>query len=212
MDKELLYSITINNYIRKVKLADSRRAKYFKPGESIPRKYLGDNFIWKEAKLSKKRVENRLYDIISETFVIKNPKVAGTERWEVINGQKIYNQGYHPFVRQKIMEQIHLSFVPYLVDLKIDKFPLFIECEIHDLEIDPISRGQYWDVFNRAYPYCKAFEDVLQKCKVIPDDDYRYITCPSHPIFYPLKEGNPKLVFNIYSVNGNTGTTTSSSS
>lgn len=221
MDKVLLYSITMNNYLRKIKLADSRRVKYFEVGDAFPNKYrsgiLNGNLQYRERTKKKPLC---LFDTVTKEFVLKNPKVAGTERWEMINGQKIYNAGYHPIVRAKIMEQIHTFIKEQLSlynkdlishsisNLPEDKalltehgisYPLYIECEVHDLIKDPISKNQKWDVFNRTYPFCKAFEDVLQELGIIEDDSVEFVRCPSHPFFFPIGDGEiPKLVFNIY--------------
>lgn len=197
------------NYPRKIKLADSRRAKYFRVGEKFPDKYrkkiLSGDIIYKD----RKKNESCLYDTETNTFVLKNPKVAGTERWEVINGQKIYNSLYHPATRAKIMELIHKFMTPFLISLEITRFPLYIECEVHDLREDPISKYKAFDIYNRGFPYCKAFEDVLQELKIIPEDNVDYIICPSHPIFFPIPPIDipndishlvPKLVFNIYHI------------
>ncbi len=205
MNKTLLHTIEMPHYPRRIKLSDSRRAKYFSVGDAIPKKY--NQGLLSGALQYRERVKGKagcLFDTVTKEFVIKNARVAGTERWEVINGQKIYNAGYHPVTRAKIMDEIHEFYSLFLSALTpITTFPLYIECEIHDYAIDPISRNKPFDAFNRGFPYCKAFEDVLVKYHVIPDDTTQYVVCPSHPIFFPLAHDEnlvPKLIFKIYSV------------
>lgn len=167
-----------------------------------------------------KEKEVRLFDVATNEFVIKNTRTAGTEKWEVINAEKVYNGAYHPSVQAKIVREIGQSFISFLKALPpITKYPLYVECEIHDYENDEIS-GNRWDVINRGYLYCKVFEDILQPkteknplgLGVIPDDSYKYVVCPAHPIFYSLGEKlvdrftntEPKLIFNIYYANRST--------
>lgn len=224
MEKTLIHSIEIPNYIRKVLISKERRAKYytFPKDENIKntkKKFNSSRYIWKEFISSTKRKEIRLFDTAINEFVIKNSRTAGTEKWEVINAEKVYNGAYHPSVQAKIVREIGSFLIPFLKALTpITQFPLWVECEIHDYNNDVIS-GNRWDVINRGYLYCKVFEDILQPktdknplgLGIIPDDSYKYIVCPAHPIFYSLGEKlldnfadrEPKLVFKIYTVNAN---------
>lgn len=242
MNKVLLHEIVMPNYIRKVKLSDKRRTHYLelkdkfiddnyrelttihkvvrdnlstigtsKPlGKSMQRGLISGEYIFKE-RVKKKPL--CLFDTKTNEFVVTNPRTAGTEKWEVINGNYIYNGKYHIYVQGKIMEEIHIFLSYFLEGINsITKKPLYIECEIHDWANDPIS-GEHWDVINRGFPYCKAFDDVLQELKIIPEDTNNIVRCPTHPIFYPLEEypsytsllgvgyGNiPLLVFKIYHI------------
>ena len=221
----LIYSVTIPNYIRKVKLSDARRAKYytFPKDESVKttkKKFNSNRYQWREYTSSTKKKEIRLFDTATNEFVVKNTRTAGTERWEVINAEKVYNRAYHPSVQAKIVREIGQFLLSFLKAMPvISQFPLYVQCEIHDYNNDKIS-GNIWDVINRGYLYCKVFEDILKPktdknplgLGVIPDDSYKYIMCPAHPIFYSLGEKRkvfteemdsfldpePKLVFNIY--------------
>lgn len=230
MENQLLI-IEMPNYPRKILLSKSRRAKYFKRNDTLPLKYLqkdiinpltvdvnkeevgrdkknnyhklAENLIWKSHKLSKKREEIRLYDIETKEYIIKNSRVANTERWEVINGQKIYNGLYHPVTRAKIMDHIHnymLSFLEGILSIPIECYPIKIDCELHDNLIDPIS-GKNWDVDNRSYPYMKAFMDCLQTAGIIVKDSVEYVRKPPIPEFIPLEEGEfPRFLFKILRV------------
>jgi len=221
VEKTLLQTVTLQNYPRRIKLSNSIRTKYWliKDRSKLPKKYLskelvgkfqvqpgcviGNKYIWKTHKKTSLKTEIRLADRETEEFIIRNPKVAGTARWITINGQKIYNAEYSPFTRQKIMKHIHDWMLLSLQALTpITTFPLYIECEVHDYKTDDIVVLSNWDIFNRAYPFCKAFEDVLQELRIIPDDTIDYVICPSHPIFIEIPSPHifPYLQFNIYVV------------
>lgn len=235
------------SYIRKVKLSEHRRTHYLKlKGPSALNDYDNKSTKFNEVikanidliftskplgkrmkaglisgeYIFKERVKKKplcLFNTITNEFVITNPKTAGTEKWEVINGNYIYNGKYHIYVQGKIMEEIHKFLASFLSGINpIIEKPLYIECEIHDWANDPIS-GKKWDCINRGFPYCKAFDDVLQELKIIPEDTNDIVMCPTHPIFYPLerfshynngKDGSeymgfvetPGLVFKIYHV------------
>lgn len=236
MNKELIYSIEMPNYPRKIKISSSRRAKYFlfdkvnKGTQVVPKKYgesIGNipnekGFCWNTfSGKSSKKAEIRLWNNKLGDWVIKNPKVAGTENWKVINGNGVFSKNLNHFtlgkffvilkgtLENKYIDGFYYEFLKTLSP--ITKFPLYIECEVHDLVSDPISKNQKWDVYNRGLIYCKAFDDSLTELGLIPDDNIDYIHCPSHPIFIPIIEPTkitytfepisvPKLVFKIYHI------------
>ena len=155
--------VTIPQYIREVKLSDSRLRKYYERNKKEPKakKYEDrSKYDWKPVKPYPK---NRLFLVDLETGerVIANPKAAGTPRIMTINGQKIYNAEMHPNVRNKVMKEIKKSFKPYIDQMdKITRYPIKINLEVHDT-IREQSSHNYWDLDNRSYPYIKAFQDCL---------------------------------------------------
>jgi hypothetical protein len=191
MNNELL-RIEVPMYLRRVLMSKNRMKKYYiksnyiadktkkskKKLKELPKKYSDSNiFIWK-----KKGINECLFNVTTEEFVIANPRVHGTERWNVINGQDIYNGNVQKWTRNKI--------------IPLTQFPINIFVEIHDLVYDPLLGNQLWDVDNRAYPYTKAFQDALKKNKIIPDDNILYITQAPAPKFIPVDdEKDRKLVF-----------------
>lgn len=209
---ELIREIVMPDFPRQVKLSDSRRAKYFKNTDKLAMKYLqkeryfGGNlggygfsnkgnlhllaepFEWVDHKLSNGKKETRLYNSQTREYVIKNPQTAGTPNWEVINGQKMYNNLYHPHVRNKIMEVIHNYMISFLQGLKpIEDYPITITGFMFDKgRTCDISKGKMWDVGNRQFPYNKAFEDVAQKVGLIKQDDFEHIIAPTALVFKNL--------------------------
>lgn len=222
MNKKLLYEIIMPNFPRTVKLSDNRRAKYFKPLDKLALQYLEkdiynpttspevchfgmdnkgnfrklkkDLYIWKEHKLTNKKVQERLYNLIEKEYVVKNPSVAGTPNIEIINGQKMYNGDYHPHTRDKIMKEIHQYMIPFLqglTPLKDNDYPLIIDGFMYDYgKTCEISKGKMWDVDNRSFCYNKAFQDMLQHCGIIKQDDFEHIIGPPRLIFVNLDNIN----------------------
>lgn len=195
-----MITIEIPEYIRQVKLSQSRKAKYLEVGKKLAKKYQDKN------KYDFRPYGPKLYLFNLETGerVIANPKAAGTPRIITINGQKIYNGEIHSHVRNKILSEIKTSFVPYIEKLDpihASMLPLACILEIHDVVSTPL-----WDVDNRSYPYVKAFQDVLTGNKdkngiprnkvILEDDNVLFITQSPAPRFIPVeKESERKLVF-----------------
>lgn len=171
-----LIDLVIPNYIRKVKLSESRRTKYFElpHGLNTPFAKKYQVGLTTGAYQYRERVKNKrpcLFDTITKEFVVANPRVAGTQKWEIINGQKLYNQGYHPFVRQKIVNEIHKFFMPFLQECKpITTFPIRIDYKFSEI-LDARA-----DIDNHALPYYKCFQDCLQLSGIIPNDSHQFIS------------------------------------
>jgi len=201
-------TVEIPKYIRKVKLSQARKRKYYEKGKKAPvaKKYADTSkYGWK--KYGSKQF---LIDLETNERVVANARTAGTPRYMAVNGQKIYNAEASPHVRSKVMSDIKESFAPFIDELDpidLDSFPININLEIHDVITDEMSR-QLWDVDNRSMPYIKAFQDCLAGNKdkdgknrnkqIIPDDHVLYITQPPVPKFIPVdNEEDRKLVFTI---------------
>lgn len=228
-----MIKIEIINYIRKVKLSNNRRAKYWlfdkvmQGKQKLPKKYLSKpspislgvesiirtdskstiyytidtkKYAWKEHKLSKGKSERRLINKDTGEYVIKNTKVAGTEKWEVINSQKIYNGGYHPVTRAKIITAIHDQIKEAISKLSLSPFSedstIQIRAELYDYINDPISRER-WDLSNRMYIWHKSFSDVLQEVGLIKDDSCKYLRDEGRTTFIPIESGEPKIIFYV---------------
>jgi hypothetical protein len=203
-------TIEIPKYIRKVKLSEARKRKYYEKGKKGPvaKKYADTSkYGWK--RYGSKQF---LIDLETDERVVANPRAAGTPRYMAVNGQKIYNAEASPHVRSKVMSDIKKSFAPFINKLDpidLDSFPINISLEIHDVITDE-GNNQLWDVDNRSMPYIKAFQDCLTGNKdkdgknrnkqIIPDDHVLFITQPPLPKFIPVEnEDDRKLVFTIVS-------------
>lgn len=198
-----MQTVTIPEYIRRVKLSEARRAKYYELGKKPPKakKYHDKKkYEYREIKGFGKR--RFLVDKETGDRVIANPRAAGTPNYIVINGQKIYNGEVSGPFRNKLMKAIKKEMSKYTDTLKpIKDFPIRINLEIHDVIQEDGS--SYWDVDNRSWPYIKAFQDCLTgdrgNCKKIIEDDHCvYVTQPPVPLFIPVGNSKDrKLVFKI---------------
>lgn len=203
MAKEPLLVVELPQYIRQVKLSNSRMAKYYEYGKKhkLPKKYQDTKlFGYKEVKMGGK-VRKFLTNLITNERVVANPMSKGTPKWYLINGQDLYNGNMKEHARNKIITAIKENFRPYVKGLPpITKFPVRIQGELHDLMYDPLNKNQLWDVDNRTLGfYIKAFQDLLKAEGIIPDDNVLYITQPPVPLFVPVETTEErKLLFRFY--------------
>lgn len=161
-------------------------------------------------------------EFFPESFekVIANQTKVNKPRYEIINGQSIYNHTMNPFSLGKIFDAIKEQYYnkfksidPVILD-KVRKFisknyPLIIEVELHDTIKNAFDNskddiGRRWDVGNRTDPYMKTFLDFLVNGykdikPIIEDDDRLHISSGNNSYFFPIKPSEQrKLIFNIY--------------
>lgn len=201
-------TIIIPNYIREIQLSAARQVKYYKIGKKLPKAKKYHDKTKYDFRTIEGLDEQWLFDLSTNQRVIANPKAAGTPKVIVINGQKIYNGEVNKHIRNKVLSSIKSSFKSYVEQLEpITKFPIKLSLEIHDT-IRESNSHNLWDMDNRAWPYIKAFQDVLTGNKdktgkfrnkvVIPDDNILYITQPPVPKFIPIdNEDDRMLIFKI---------------
>ncbi len=156
------------------------------------------------------RTKNKFRLIVQDdekeyTPMLCNPNVVDTPRMKIIKGQDFYNGTVKEHQRATIMNAIKDCFRPYLENIPvIEDYPVKMVCEIHDTIRNAYDLhqqegvGRHWDVDNYAYPYLKAFPDLLKELGKIRDDDRLHLTQPPAPIFCPIeKHKDRKLVFII---------------
>lgn len=139
--------------------------------------------------------------------ILANLKTVNTPRMYVIKGQDIYSGNLREHMRGTVMDAIKTCYTPFVKNIPvICEYPVCIACEIHDTiknyydnSKSNIELGQAWDIDNYAYPYMKAFPDLLQALGKIKNDDRLHLTQPPVPIFCPIENHSlRKLVFIIY--------------
>jgi hypothetical protein len=213
---ELLRELEIPQYIRRVRLANARRAEYYELGKKKikAKKFLDQSkYEFKPHKVVRNGALTNVYfltDLATGARVIKNPVSAGTPKDKLINGQDIYNQTIVQESRNRMLQAIKASFAPFVNTLEPidrDDLPVRIEVELHDTILESSSK-QLWDVDNRFYMYGKAFQDVLTGNKlkgvarskiILPDDNCLVISKPPSPLFIPVQTPEErKLIFRIY--------------
>lgn len=181
--KDILRTIEIPKYIKRVKLSNKRKPTYYKKTSKkpVPKKYKDLKFV-KGVLVHPDGVK-----------VVANSRSVGTPRFKKINGQEIYS-GMPHHMRAKIVKEMKESFKKHLKDVEpITEFPIQIEVEIHTT----IEEGN-WDLDN-LWIYNKCFQDALADAGIIPDDNIQYITKPGAPEFIPIAdEQERKLVWKLY--------------
>lgn len=167
-------------------------SKEYKATKRLPKRikyFIVDptKYAWKLHKKGKNKFEERLIDIRTKEFVVRNHLTAGTPNDEIINGQNFYNSKYDPYTAGKIMTTIHEYMYSFLKGLQpITEYPIIIDGFMYDYGREcTISgkTGRTWDVGNRSFPYNKAFEDVLQHKGIVKEDDFEHVV------------GSPRLIF-----------------
>lgn len=167
-EDRVLRRVLIEDYMEKVVLSKARKAKYYNAKSELPKKYQSaldkDLAYWgKKGYLCEKDTGDR---------IIANPRVAGTERAIKINGQRSYS-GINHHLRSKIVREMrswykgHLAHVPP-IDRK--EYPIGVGINFYK----PLEAGNY-DLDNMKYFYLKTLQDSLVDCKIIDDDNVKYI-------------------------------------
>lgn len=154
-------------------MSNARQKKYYERNKkTLPKKYIDPKLFEYKKFPSGKFL---LCDKTTGLRVIANPKVHGTEKWKVINGQKIYNGEVDKWDRAKMISTLKDYFKPYVEKLSpILKFPLHITYHFYDnFQNNPLLEKK--DLDNHSYIYGKCFQDVLTSCGIIKDDSTEYV-------------------------------------
>lgn len=189
-----MIKVTIPNYLRKVKLSESRRPQYFGLRDELPEKYKEKRYVWRKNS----KAEILLFDSLKREFVIANPNSAGTPSYQAIAGNEIYAR-MHERKRMKIVEALKNDFKRNLIEQKIqisdDYFPISVSMEIYS----PYGYAD-WDVDN-LWIYHKCFLDSLTDLGIIPDDNILSVREAGRTRFIPIVEKEaPRMVFTINKV------------
>lgn len=149
--------------------------------------------------------------------IIANKSQIGKPKFQLISGQDIFSGNLREHLKGTIFQAIKQSFVPYVKDMPIiSNYPVRIKMYIYDTVKNfndttlKDERGRRWDLGNRAYPYGKAFLDLLvtgtdgtnkvMEPKLIDDDRLHVTEDPQGGVFCPLRtndDSRRKLVFVI---------------
>lgn len=173
---ELLATVEIPEYVRAIKLSESRRTAYYERGKKkLPaklEKQIGVNMKW--TFINGKEYLTDAYG----TRIIANPTSAGTPKVEVIKGNALHSLRMLDSTRSKILKAIKEDMTRHIEKLEpITKFPIRIICEIHDTVIDwmyidnksGLPKDTNWDIDNRFLFYGKAFPDILSGSPMIEE-------------------------------------------
>lgn len=176
---ENLCIIKIPEFKTKFEISHSRRAKYYKFGDNIPKKYnIAEYYHYDEnTKI--------LMDTINKTKVIKNTRVAGTPKYWVLNGQSLYSGNMHQMVRNKVTNLVHeylSSFIGEVVpiELKTGEY-LKIRCILAELK-----GVANWDCSNK-WPWIKWFEDTMVESGKISEDKITVVRSSGEIYFHEVE-------------------------
>ena len=187
-----VWKVVIPNYEEKVPISKRRRAKYYKKGDKMAKKYLNG-------------IKNGLYFFDNKGFlidqnknrVIANPISAGTPKFWTINGQRMYDGTLHYTARSKITRWMHEYLSQFIEDFPEIKLQQGEYLRIWVDMYKPLTI-QNWDCDNQ-WPWTKWFLDTLVEHKKIPDDSISVVRS-SGQITY-IESDQRKLVFNIQIIN-----------
>lgn len=188
MEKTAKFRVILNDYPESFIISKKRAIKYWKPKNLLPI-YLETlektgKLIWKEKS---KAFGLALYDPEKKEFVVKNKKVAGTERFHTINSQNLWVAGGGSQWTRLATEKFLKSwFTPAIIRQLPEKIWMkddeFIHFEyIFFYPFNPANPNdnrlwrQYQDYINHCFIRAKIFEDTLTELGVIPDDSPMYV-------------------------------------
>jgi len=142
--------------------------------------------------------------------VAKKSKKSGKPRYWTVNGQGLYNATLHYRLRGTITKYFHKYLSKYIEEQLTDDDYELVTSLVHrgtnvrlgiSVDIYEIKRGKMPDIGN-MWLWTKWFEDALQHCGFIEDDNPDYVIESGrkryHWVDTPEKR---KLVFKIYFIN-----------
>ncbi len=180
MVNDEILRIEITNFITHVLLSKKRRARYYKKGKKIPKKYQTNEYGYnKQEELIHKATKMR---------VIANPRSVGTPRLKKINGQDIYRGNNNPYIRSKMVSEMKAFFADAIVKSGIDPidskhYPIEMELEMH------IPLNAEFDVDNAGWLYVKVIQDVLTQTGTIVNDVAVLLPKTGGVQFVPIETG-----------------------
>lgn len=190
MNKEIKFQLVLEQYPTSAIVSKSRRPKYYssKPGRG------------RVNKLPKK-MEKEGYTIDIEGYylnlqgerVVSNTGTVGKPGTIPINAQVFYVG--KPFQRMAIKNFVQEYLLPYVQQMEIIDYPVYMESEVH-----AVYEHRLPDMNNIGYVWDKILTDVMVAEGIIFDDSPLYITRPgSAPLYVPIDDPeNRKIVFRFY--------------
>ena len=174
-------TIEVPEYITHVELSKTRKARYYRKGQKLPKKY---------SKFKKYDLKGRLLGE-SGVPIVANAGVVNKPRELKINGQSLYSGNMNPMVRSKVVSMIKNFFEPFTKVAPVS-FPVRIEADLYC----PIA-SKNWDLDNQ-WIYHKCFLDSLVKNGVLPDDNIMFVTQAPGFRYFPVDHKEErKLVYRL---------------
>lgn len=178
--------IVFPDYPISVKMSNSRRAKYFELGQTLPKKYHTNDFTYKK-KPGSSNPAKLLYNLVDKSFVVKNSKVVNEPRYQSLSYNKISTQLKVP-VLIKLKEWMK-DYMPSTLGMT---GPLRVQAIVYDWPV-PLNKD-----LDNMHIWTKAFLDLLKQRGLIIDDSKQHITMAGGFRFIPISHhADRKLVFDI---------------
>ena len=138
--------------------------------------------------------------------VAKKSRKSGKPRYWTVNGQALYNATLHFRLRAKVTKHYH-KYLSRFIKNQISKEQIVaLSNSVHpgsltklaiSVEIYEVRRPKMPDTSN-LWLWLKWFEDALQECDVIPDDDPHHVIQSGPTRYYWVNsEDERKLVFHL---------------
>lgn len=141
--------------------------------------------------------------------IAKKTKRTGKPKMWTVNGQSIYNAAMHYRTRGTVTKYFHSYLSKYIKEqispAQIAKIKESIGKDLPNklsisLDIYEIHRGKIPDVGN-LWIWIKWFEDTLQECGVIPDDNPDHVIESGRKRYHWVEtDEERKLIFKIQTV------------
>lgn len=199
-----LITITIPKFAREIKVTNARRAKYYKSGEDIPKKYQTPDYNWLLYK-------GKLVwcNLITKEPVIKNPNAAGTPKFETINGNDLWSGAKRDDYKDIFKASIQVWFWECIKLLNLEKtnideslYPLQIVLNFHtykenqDLDnLDTWFRKCFLDAIQDVYTF-KETPKKLIETRFIRNDNTKIIKS-IHSEHHDCRFGEDALIIEI---------------
>lgn len=139
-------------------------------------------------------------------ILAKKSRRTGKPKMWTVNGQAIYNASMHFTTRAKVTEYFHKYLSKYIKEQISESQKRMIASNVGkdlphklaiSLDIYEVKRGQLPDIGN-LWIWLKWFEDALQECGIIEDDDPDHVIESGRKTYHWVKtEEERKLVFKI---------------
>lgn len=189
-EKQLLVSISINDFSEYIEVSKKRMAKpYIKGKCRLPKKYQTNDYVFDK--------KNRLIEKLTGKVVIANTKTVGKPRLEKVNGQNIYNGTANPIMRSALINKIHNYFKPLLKDVVIPKdieyYPLCLELIFYVKD-----QGKFNVDNDNKWIWRKCIQDTITELGIWPDDNVNVISRNEEETILISDEEEQKLIINIY--------------
>lgn len=170
---ECKHTFKFFDYPIEVMISAARRPVYYTKKDKLPKKYsenIGLLYDWDG---------DRLYELKTGNYIVKNVKTAGTPKFKRINGQNLHDLSLRDYDRSKIVHTIKDYFYKemkdHVVNVNTNK-PIIIHMTFVN------NSETIGDLDNHSLFYQKSFFDSIQKTKLIKDKKTKEINKIPNPV------------------------------